>query len=498
MERERRVLELYNRIQHPVPPTQALLFDMEMARYFLQNTGWDVDWAEGVVRRHRRADRQASPTTPAPEYDSLSGDNNRPASLATNALDSQEEVRGDLDSQSQANRDNNEEIQHTGVMPDDLTVTSLESEAKILQARSSEQSSRDHHEDVDQPAWKGEKIESGAEETNRGTGTRVNATQAGVMTTTANDSKDNQLDVEKQSEELSESSECSSQKSWNSDFLPPWTPEHGGYLRIDNNGADFDWYYRRQPNSFWDGPFKFVRSNDYSSLNFVEFDEGSNGFSMPVFVKGMSDRAFKMKCEAEGLTTYTGKVDGFNLIRVLRPRVEGSEEQEHVSEVEGEGDDPGRTDYGMDDDGREADWYTVFDPSEKQLHGTVCFPQSEADLEAIMRLAGNYFELICVWAEVHVDPTRTRWQTFADDYLADGLVVVVDETEERPELETVQMVGPYGSDSYRRRLAERFRAQGNPGQAELVAPGDDQSPESQPNDGQPSDNEHAEDDPEDD
>ena len=66
--REELVRALYNRIAHPLPPIEPQVFDQDMARNILGETGYDIDRAEFVWRRHAariRRERQAPPP-PAP------------------------------------------------------------------------------------------------------------------------------------------------------------------------------------------------------------------------------------------------------------------------------------------------------------------------------------------------------------------------------------------------------------------------------------------------
>ena len=69
--REELVRALYQRIAHPLPPIQPQVFDHDMARNVLGNTGYDIDRAEFVWRRaaaQLRAETQAqqAPAPPAP------------------------------------------------------------------------------------------------------------------------------------------------------------------------------------------------------------------------------------------------------------------------------------------------------------------------------------------------------------------------------------------------------------------------------------------------
>lgn len=225
VERERRVRELYHRIANPIPPTLPLVFDQDLAPRFLARTRFDVDRAEAVVRRHL-----ARPPTAPLVLPDVPG---------TGA-----------DAPSQEGLDGSNRSEDFGPPQGDATITN---------APGGEQACKDEDEEVNQPTEVSERAETEAAQANSGTDKVANPTQADPTITITNNGQGSQ----------SANGEDSEEDYWPEDYEPPWTPEHGGYRKVVNPDVLYkNRYYWRRPDSFWDGPLKFVRPEQHDTLEY--------------------------------------------------------------------------------------------------------------------------------------------------------------------------------------------------------------------------------------
>ena len=199
-------------------------------------------------------------------------------------------------------------------------------------------------------------------------------------------------------------------------------------------------------------------------------------------MSGRIDDEYGEMLDEHNLNIDNGRVDGFNIMCSNKPKAEEDETQQDVI-----GGGSGES-VGSGEEELEADWYTIIDPSARRTQGTLCWPANRADLEKAVSLVGGSFKLICVWARIDINGPAMGYN---NDIEADGLVVVIDETDKHPWLETTKIAGPFLSRAEEREQWEELKemhtasSKHDEDRAEDGEPSDGKTNETKPIDSKP-------------